>query len=354
METKFIRTDNTRLKGCIACLLQSRVLSVVFGCLLLTSFSTPTFSQSLCDPTIAPTGLSAVYTPGSGVLFSWDAVPGSVGARLRVFLPSGGVFNKNIVGTEPEMFFVPETALIEGTYIWQVALACSLMPVLSITPFSPLSSFDVTLSGGTCPTTVSDIDGNTYPVVTIGTTCWMQENLDVTHYNNGDLIPTGLSDAAWESTTTGARSVYLADASYRSEYGQFYNWFAVNDSRGICPVGWSVATASQWDDMASLFGGLPDAAGDLKTTGTLELGTGLWSAPNTAATNLSQYSAKPAGYRKNFGEYGFLSLSGIWWVGCQGTPTRSCGRRVYYNSNAVNVDLFLKNYGFSIRCIKNS
>jgi len=315
--------------------------------------SAPTSAQSFCDPGIAPSGLSAVYTPGSGVLLSWDAVPGSVGARLRVFLPTGGVFNKNIVGTEPAAFFVPEGALVEGTFIWQVAIACSLMPSLSITPFSPLSTFSVTFPSATCPTSVTDIDGNVYPVVTIGSTCWMQENLDVTHYRNGDLIPTGLSDAAWESTTAGARSVYLGDASNRAEYGQFYNWFAVNDSRGICPVGWSVATAAQWDDMASLFGGLSGAAGDLKTTGTLDLGTGLWSAPNTAATNLSGYSAKPAGYRKNFGEYGFLSLSGIWWVGCQGTSTRSCGRRVYHNSNAVNVDLFLKNYGFSIRCTKD-
>lgn len=330
-----------------------RFLSLVFSMCLLLGVSSPLLGQSFCDPSFAPTGLSATYTPGSGVLLSWDAVPGSVGARLRVFLPTGGVNNKNIVGTEPAMFFVPEAALLEGSYLWQVAAACTLMPSLSITPFSAFSSFVVSLPTSTCPTTVAHVDGNVYPVVTIGSTCWMEENLDVTHYNNGDLIPTGLSNAAWESATTGARAVYDNDASYRSEYGQFYNWYAVNDARGLCPTGWSIATAAQWDDMASMFGGLSGAAGDLKTTGTLELGTGLWYAPNTAATNLSEYSAKPAGYRRNIGEYGFLGFSGIWWVACQGTATRSCGRRVYHDSNAVNVDLFLKVYGFSVRCTKD-
>ncbi|MBI1191709.1 MAG: hypothetical protein GC205_00855, partial [Bacteroidetes bacterium] len=84
----------------------------------LASFAQP------CDPTFPPVNLEATYTPGSGVLLEWDGIPGSVAARLRVNLPGGMTFNRNIIGAEPDQFFVPETFLVPGSYSWRVLAAC--------------------------------------------------------------------------------------------------------------------------------------------------------------------------------------------------------------------------------------
>ena len=93
--------------------------------------------------------------------------------------------------------------------------------------------------------TVTDIDGNVYETVVIGGQLWMAENLKVTHYNEGSEIPTGYSDFEWDElddTETGAYAVYNDDLSNADTYGNIYNWYAVDDSRGVCPVGWHVPT----------------------------------------------------------------------------------------------------------------
>ena len=93
--------------------------------------------------------------------------------------------------------------------------------------------------------TVTDIDGNVYNTVTIGTQVWMKENLKVSKYRNGDPIPTNLTDAAWGAATTGAYSIYNNDAANNTTYGKLYNWYAVVDSRNLCPVGWHVPSDAE-------------------------------------------------------------------------------------------------------------
>ena len=98
--------------------------------------------------------------------------------------------------------------------------------------------------------TVTDIDGNVYEIVPIGDQVWMAENLKVTHYNDGSEIPTGYTDEEWGELETGAFAVYPIDYDEASQttcgndcsdvYGNLYNWFAVDDSRGLCMEGWHV------------------------------------------------------------------------------------------------------------------
>ena len=89
--------------------------------------------------------------------------------------------------------------------------------------------------------TVTDIDGNVYQTVPIGDQLWMAENLKVTHYNNGDEIPTGYSNSAWSNLSTGAYAVYDDNESNADTYGYLYNWYAVDDWwHGVCPDGWHV------------------------------------------------------------------------------------------------------------------
>ena len=101
--------------------------------------------------------------------------------------------------------------------------------------------------GFTCGTsTVSDVDNNTYNTVRIGTQCWTQSNLKVSKYRNGNSIPSGLSNSAWQNTTFGAYAIYNNDSVNDSLYGKLYNHYAVTDSSGLCPTGWHVPSDAEW------------------------------------------------------------------------------------------------------------
>ena len=88
--------------------------------------------------------------------------------------------------------------------------------------------------------TVSDIDGNIYNTVVIGGVEWMAENLNVSHYNNGDVIPQITNNTEWENATTGAWCYFNNNNGYESTYGKMYNYYAVSDPRGLAPNGWEV------------------------------------------------------------------------------------------------------------------
>ena len=126
---------------------------------------------------------------------------------------------------------------------------------------------------------VTDIDGNHYDTITIGTKVWMTENLKTTKYNDGTPIPTGLSDDAWRTTKTGAYSIYDNNAANDAAYGKLYNWYAVNSGK-LAPKGWHVATEKDWAELGR-------GGGALKAT------TG-WNSPNTGADNSAAF-ALPGG-----------------------------------------------------------
>src|SRR5215831_16955339 len=131
---------------------------------------------------------------------------------------------------------------------------------------------------------VTDInDPGRYASIKIGHQKWMAKNLDVTHYRNGDKIPQVKNKAAWKALTTGAWCWYNNDSANGAIYGKLYNWYAVNDPRGLAPTGWHIPSDAEWDTLATHLGS--NAGGKLKDTGTIEAGTGLWYAPNKGATN---------------------------------------------------------------------
>jgi len=184
-----------------------------------------------CDPALAPTELSSSYTAGSGALLQWEVVPGSVGVQIKATSPSGTSISRRIIGFERDQFLVPDGLLSPGTYTWQIQAACSASLPLAVTPLSTSNSFTVG-GGSTCPSTVTDLDGNVYNTVQIGLQCWTAENLKVEHYQNGDAIPTGLSNSAWESTATGAFAVYNNAIANKDTYGLLYIGYAATDARG--------------------------------------------------------------------------------------------------------------------------
>jgi uncharacterized protein (TIGR02145 family) len=183
---------------------------------------------------------------------------------------------------------------------------------------------------------------------------WMFENFDGTTFRNGDIIPEVTNDAAWAALTTPAWCYYDNDPANGQIYGKLYNWYAVNDPRGLAPVGWRVATDEDWTALTTCLGGQFIVSGKMKTTGTIEDNTGLWYSPNTGATNESGFSGLPGGFRLPTGA--FLTTIGYrstWWSSTEGDTLNAWNRFLLFNSGSVFRQNLNKTYGFSVRLIKD-
>jgi uncharacterized protein (TIGR02145 family) len=199
---------------------------------------------------------------------------------------------------------------------------------------------------------VSDVDGNSYNTVRIGTQCWTQSNLKVSKYRNGDNIPTGLSNTDWQSTTAGAYAIYANDPVNDGLYGKLYNYYAVMDTRGLCPTGWHVPTDGEWTTLETFLGGSSVAGGALKSTVTQPTPGG-WNLPNTGATNSSGFSAGPGGLRVGNGDVGYVGYTGLWWSSSL-SGTNAWVRLLNYNHGSVGRNNDNRTFGFSVRCLRDS
>jgi uncharacterized protein (TIGR02145 family) len=227
------------------------------------------------------------------------------------------------------------------------------------------NEFDFTTINFMCGTTsIVDLDGNIYNTVQIGTQCWTQSNLKVTKYRNGDNIPTGLSDAQWGSTTSGAYAIYNNDPVNDALYGKLYNWYAVTDSRGLCPTGWHVPSNGEWNVLVKYLDPNADtvcfgcwqsliAGGALKSTATQPTPGG-WNAPNTGATNSSGFTGLSGGYRYSGGGFDDLGNYGLWWSSSDTGSGFAWFRDLLYSSaNAFRYGDYYHRGGFSVRCARD-
>jgi uncharacterized protein (TIGR02145 family) len=193
---------------------------------------------------------------------------------------------------------------------------------------------------------VTDIDGNFYPSIIINGQEWMQKNLEVKRYSNGDSILSELDNAQWNSTTIGAYAVYNNNLVNNATYGKLYKWYAVVDNRGLCPSGWHVPSDAEWTILENSLGGRNFAGGKMKSIT-------LWSSPNVGATNESGFTGYPAGYRDVIGSYfsgGFMSF---WWSTSESGSNFAWYRRLFNDFSNVNRDVYYKRSGFSVRCLKD-
>ena len=202
-----------------------------------------------------------------------------------------------------------------------------------------------TLSGTTLniptPSSGSSSSAVFLPTIVIGTQQWTRLNLDVVTYRNGDIIPQVTDEATWNTLTTGAWCYYNNDPANGAIYGKLYNWYAVNDPRGLAPTGWHIPTNAEWGiliDKLNSYPGILDKK--LKTVGSI------WSN-NIGATNESGFSGLPGGTRAG-GSFSRLGLIGMWWSSgtCQYSYleyTLSDLRRSGSNSE----------FGISVRCLKD-
>lgn len=197
--------------------------------------------------------------------------------------------------------------------------------------------------------TVTDIDGNVYNTVTIGTQVWMVENLKTTKYRDGTSIPNVTDNTDWSNLTTGANCDYNNTPSNADTYGKLYNWYAATDARNIAPTGWHVPSDEEWSTLTTFLGGEIVAGGKLKESGTTH-----WNSPNTDATNSSGFTALPGGARfGGSGAFNKIGGDGYWWTSSELSATNAVYRFMYYEYGSVTSIFTIKEQGFSVRCVKD-
>ena len=212
------------------------------------------------------------------------------------------------------------------------------------------------------PGTVTDIDGNEYQTVPIGSQLWMAENLKVTHYRNGDEIPNITSNSTWENTYTGAYCVYNNTPANADTYGNLYNWYAVDDSRDIAPEGWHVPTDEEIMEMEMALGMSQSQANSGGWRGTnegskLAGGYDLWANGNLRNNyefGTSGFSFLPGGYRSGYGTFDAVGGYGGLWSSAESSSTGALYRGLYYDYTTVGRYGYDKRYGFSVRCVRDN
>ena len=224
------------------------------------------------------------------------------------------------------------TKLILGTFLAITAILFSSCGASS----SSESTSTEKVEGGTEST-------ESGAVVTIGTQAWTTKNLDVTTYRNGDVIPQVQDQNAWSNLRTGAWCYYANDASNGTKYGKLYNWYAVNDRRGLAPKGFHIPSDAEWTVLTDYLGGTAAAGTKMKSS------TG-WDS-NGNGTNSSGFAGFPGGYRSDDGTFGSIGGGGVWWSATENKSHDAWYRALDYGNGYVARNYYDKQYAFSVRCL---
>jgi hypothetical protein len=186
------------------------------------------------------------------------------------------------------------------------------------------------------------------PSITICSQTFTIENLSVAKYRNGDTIPKITGGLEWQNAGYGAWCWYNNDSANYWQYGRLYNWYAVNDPRGLAPHGWHVPTDDEWNTLETCLGGASVAGGSMKETGNTH-----WNSPNTLATNSSGFTGLPGGNRSSDGIFYNIGNNGRWWSATDYSLTLALSRYLSYNSATLTKGNNYKSLGFSIRLVKD-
>ena len=197
---------------------------------------------------------------------------------------------------------------------------------------------------------VTDGEGITYKTVTIGQQLWMAENLNVSRFRNGDIIPEVKTEDEWRkaiSSNQAAWCYYDNDPANRAKYGKLYNWFAVNDPRGLAPKGWHVATGEEWLGLMEYLGGEKSAGAKMKFTSGWKDDKGR----DGNGSNSSGFAGLPGGERSS--RFYGLENNGMWWSSTENPPIYAWSASVYYHSDELSIYYYNTANGKSVRCIKD-
>jgi uncharacterized protein (TIGR02145 family) len=258
-------------------------------------------------------------------------------------------------------------------YVWKAGVLVNIQSIKtadmdSITFKRPTNPTGINIAGPS----VTDIDGNTYQSVTNCGLTFTKQNLNVSKYSDGTPIPQVTDPTAWQNLTTGAWCYYNNDPANGAVYGKLYNWYAVAGiydaasasnpalRKKLAPVGWHIPTDGEWSNLINCLDPNADggnnfntAGGKMKTTGTIQAGTGLWQEPNTDATNESGFSGLPAGFRYFNGSFYYIGYFGFWWSSSESNAANAWIRDLDFGYGNAFRNTSSKNYGFSLRCLRD-
>lgn len=314
-----------------------------------------TFRVNMSNETVSPQG---VHIAGSFQNPAWQ--------------PANGAMTNAGMGIWTYTASIPQNTTIEYKFIngnaWGnneiLTAPCGTSPdgnrTLDVGTSNQTVTFCYNRCDATCPPpSVTDIDGNVYQSVIIGTQTWMKQNLKTSKYRNGDVIPSGLSNSDWANLNLDACANYNNLSTNGTTYGKLYNHYAVVDSRGLCPVGWHVPTDAEWKTLEAYLGmpildldmafGLTRGAstnigGKLKSVSTL------WTSPNQGANDQSNFSGLPGGLKGTDGNSVNLTYGGYFWTSSQ-TGTSAWRRTLHYDYKCISRAAEDRRNGFSVRCI---
>jgi uncharacterized protein (TIGR02145 family) len=216
--------------------------------------------------------------------------------------------------------------------------------------------------------------------VAIGSQVWMSTNLNVSTYRNGDVIPQVQDKDTWDKLTTGAWCYYENNAANGTKYGKLYNWYAVNDARGLAPAGWHIPTDQEWTVLENSLG--DDAGKKMKSTSGWESWTEDITCSNCKTWNTeyrrkkecnvcqdtrvngkktysgngmnsSGFSGLPGGYRYFNGYFFSVGNNGYWWSASENNESDAWYRLLYYDDSNLSRFNYAKKYGISVRCVRD-
>ena len=180
-------------------------------------------------------------------------------------------------------------------------------------------------------------------VTIIGTQTWTTKNLDVTKYRNGDAIPQVQDKNAWAKLKTGAWCYYENNTANGTTYGKLYNWFAVNDTRGLAPKGYHIPTDAEWSILTDNLG---------EEAGTKMKSTSGWENEGNGSDSIG-FAGLPSGHRFLEGSFNSIGAHVYWWSSSKVKTNYAWCRGLYSNDGNVTRGASFKPYGFSVRCIKD-
>jgi uncharacterized protein (TIGR02145 family) len=328
-----------------------KLITLILGIALIYSCSTSTDGNGNSTTTVIPSlTTSAVSSITTNSAISGGTISSDGGATITArglcwsTSPNPTISLSTITneGTGTGSFTSSITGLLANTTYYVRAYAANSQG----TAYGNEVNF-ITASPPTV--TVTDIDGNTYQTVSICNQIWTKTNLNVTRYRNGAIIPQITDATQWAALTTGAWCYYANTTSNGTTYGKLYNWYAVNDPRGLAPIGYHIPTKTEWNTLIDCLGGSTVAGGKLKETGTSH-----WNSPNTGATDSNGFTGLPGGWRNNDGTFSSIGNNANWWNYIEYDRLSAWWINLGYNFiSAGNVGVVNKAYGLSVRCIKD-
>jgi uncharacterized protein (TIGR02145 family) len=347
---------------------------------LTYELTTDTLYALVCDESsgtdseICADDNSAVLTILNNSLCAPDLIVNGieVASNLGILTTTDFEFDAGVLCIELELPFISLCYGLETT----VEVACGDSVFIGFNGINPIDD------GIGCPFMecgdLVSMDGYDYSTVQIGDQCWFAENLRTTVYANGDTIAANLSDAVWIETLNGGTAVFgegdsecddysptvnaCDEAMSLNEFGRLYNWWAVADDRGICPLGWHVPSDEEWQTL-ELSIGMPESA--LDSVGSrgevLELGRRLVSSTGwyqgQDGLNEFGFDGRPGGYRiHSLGKFYASGASMDMWSGTssQNDDSTAWMRYVTFLDNGLSRSSSEKNQGFSVRCLRDA